>query len=874
MSTALTFDNIGDQILFAQDSEGNEINTWQTNSTDEWSIEGSFLYKRGSFVFVGEGDGSQSNSYISNYLRCSNDGGLEAKVKIASTEITPAMVGQGDGTGFIEDELITFKLYKDNNAVYLVFNPVTGNFEEETGQAIRFDVNGISTTKPLINNDFSFIGFNVKYAYNDGLEYTGQLRGIWTFSGGGQPTRTYNLDTQDTSAGNVTLVDQTSGFNLTSTNMPTDGSAWVEYTIPDPEPEPEPTDGKWALEFDGINDYLSMSSILINALVGFSVSGKFIFKPNVVLLSSTVRPDCFLWTTSTSIVLYTQGLSFFSIGPFEEGELIDLKIERPISSNPLINMVGNEKEASIDAGTSSFEFNRIGRPSPSTSKGYYNGQLSGEWLFNVIGEPDRIYDFNLSGNSKTGSGQPVVIDTISGENAVGVNMSTEDSNWVELQPDQSGVNLIQYNGQDILDVKYSDSNSVLQNVEMNLGSVPVWGGTPAPEQEWGLQFDGNNDYVTYPTLEIEPSQDFSIKLTAEFKADTMLLGNDSDILSYIYCTSIGGGKVTAKIEDGSVNSSQVSSEGGIQDGQVIEIELKRLNNTLYIYVDGVLGNSAPNGNASNFNTIGSWGNSASQPLFYSGMFKGKLEFLLGPGFNTTFYVARSYDFNLSGNSKTGSGQPVLIDTISGENAVGVNMNTDDSNWVELTPAPEQEWGLYFNTGEDLAIPEWTAGSFEIRVSFRFPENSSGILTDSAGSYISAFVREGESNVIAVSIDDNDRRELPVNYSTGDIVHLVVRTSGTSLFISTQDVSEVGFSNVGGLLRLTKATPNDSMLLGTMSFDGRDNLASPDRSYDFNLSGNSKTGSGQPIVIDTISGENAVGVNMNTDDSNWVELIAP
>ena len=43
--------------------------------------------------------------------------------------------------------------------------------------------------------------------------------------------------------------------------------------------------------------------------------------------------------------------------------------------------------------------------------------------------------------------------------------------------------LIQYNGQDILDVKYSDSNSVLQNVEMNLGSTPVWGGTPAPEQE-------------------------------------------------------------------------------------------------------------------------------------------------------------------------------------------------------------------------------------------------------------------------------------------------------------------------------------------------------------------------------------------------------
>ena len=37
-------------------------------------------------------------------------------------------------------------------------------------------------------------------------------------------------------------------------------------------------------------------------------------------------------------------------------------------------------------------------------------------------------------------------------------------------------NLLQYNGQDILDAKLSDSNGILQNVQMNLGSVIVWGG--------------------------------------------------------------------------------------------------------------------------------------------------------------------------------------------------------------------------------------------------------------------------------------------------------------------------------------------------------------------------------------------------------------
>ena len=68
-------------------------------------------------------------------------------------------------------------------------------------------------------------------------------------------------------------------------------------------------------------------------------------------------------------------------------------------------------------------------------------------------------------------------------------------------PDPSGVNLIQYNGQDILDVAYSDSNSVLQNVEMNLGSAPVWGGAPEPTgDKWALEFDGINDYIIYVTV--------------------------------------------------------------------------------------------------------------------------------------------------------------------------------------------------------------------------------------------------------------------------------------------------------------------------------------------------------------------------------------
>ncbi|MCP4101117.1 MAG: hypothetical protein GY750_06795, partial [Lentisphaerae bacterium] len=246
------------------------------------------------------------------------------------------------------------------------------------------------------------------------------------------------------------------------------------------------------------------------------------------------------------------------------------------------------------------------------------------------------------------------------------------------------INNLQYNGQGILDVKYSDANSILQNVQMNLGSVIVWGSTPEPQTEWGLQFDGNNDYMTYPTISLSTTREFVIKFTAEFKASTMLLGNDSDTLSYIYCTSSGGGRVTAKIEDGEGTPVQVYSVSGLQEGQEIEVELRRVNRILTIIVNGVTGDSITNTKASNFNTIGSWGNSSIQPLLYSGMLKGKLEFMLDTGgVDSVLYVARSYDFSVSGNAKTGSGQPVLIDTVSGNNAVGVNMNTDDSNWVEL-----------------------------------------------------------------------------------------------------------------------------------------------------------------------------------------------
>ncbi len=206
------------------------------------------------------------------------------------------------------------------------------------------------------------------------------------------------------------------------------GSVIVWRSTPEPQTE-------WGLQFDGNNDYLSMSPFMIAIRDKFLISGKFIFKSGTTLLSSTVRPGCILFTSLGYIILRTDSPSlpsFFAIGPFEEGELIDLKIERAVDGDGLVKMTGNEKEASINTGLSSFEFNRIGRPSFSVPNDYYNGQLSGEWIFNVIGKADRIYDFNFSGESKTGSGQPVVIDTVSGNNAVGVNMNTDDSNWVDL----------------------------------------------------------------------------------------------------------------------------------------------------------------------------------------------------------------------------------------------------------------------------------------------------------------------------------------------------------------------------------------------------------------------------------------------------------
>jgi len=64
-----------------------------------------------------------------------------------------------------------------------------------------------------------------------------------------------------------------------------------------------------------------------------------------------------------------------------------------------------------------------------------------------------------------------------------------------------GTNLIQYNGQDILDAKYSDANSILQDVQMNLGSVTVWGGTETLTSIIrDVYLDSDSDTVTIKTL--------------------------------------------------------------------------------------------------------------------------------------------------------------------------------------------------------------------------------------------------------------------------------------------------------------------------------------------------------------------------------------
>ncbi|MCP3674968.1 MAG: hypothetical protein GY829_10940, partial [Gammaproteobacteria bacterium] len=83
-------------------------------------------------------------------------------------------------------------------------------------------------------------------------------------------------------------------------------------------------------------------------------------------------------------------------------------------------------------------------------------------------------------------------------------------------------NLIQYNGQDILDVKYSDQNSVLQDVEMRLGSTVVWGGV---ETLYGLDFSKSSAqdrgvviYSDTGNTKLTFRNDFKVIGRASFKA--------------------------------------------------------------------------------------------------------------------------------------------------------------------------------------------------------------------------------------------------------------------------------------------------------------------------------------------------------------------
>ncbi len=919
MGTALTFNSGGDQTILNQNSQSTIINPWATDNSSNWKIEGEFTYfenalaSQGSHVAAGS-----TGPGIANGIICT---GSAIYAKFSAYTLT--ILG-----GFVDNDVIRFTL-------------------ERVGNTVTFEANGFSESLTTSSTFFtSFVGFGNDMSSNTN-QYKGQIQGTWVFSGGGQDTRTYILDNQSTSAGTVTLVDETSGFNLLSNNMSTDGSVWVDsFEYIDPVPDPSGNE-----EFDYIKTYILPDEEIIDDQGNTDV-----FRGSTGLIQVPLQDTPWISVRFTGLnppYVITKFDSEFSVGeriyPRFDETLITSMYAVPVYDPKLnklvcirydnsayvyglytLNLDGtgfqaykyvdfssnvfrclaikdNEryivKYVSLSGGNGGFSICKydenwnneevIVTISDVYPPYFYTLTWDGTyWNFDAndpsLDNPDVVYRYDT--NWVLIDVIPVLADFKSGLADYSYK-STEDKWYVAdpSSPSEVGTheihqlvgknkpisnNLIQYNGQDILDVKYSDQDSVLQDVEMRLGNVVVWGGV---ETLYGLDFSKSSAqdrgvviYSDTGNTKLTFRNDFKVIGRASFKADTMLISSNVRNDQYIFLRPEGVVECVANYP----TNSRVRTTTTLVEGEFFDVIVERIGSTVTLKVN----NEEVSFNYNAPVSYGLFGNDLTFPDYpYTGILSGTWEFY------DEGVLIRSFNISESGNAKTGSGQPVLIDSVLGENAVGQNMNTDDSNWVQLepTPQPVAEWGLQFDGNNDYL----SMSHFMIAIRDKFLISGKFIFK-SGTTLLSSTVRPGciLFTSLGYIILRTDSPSLPSFFAIGpfeegELIDLKIERAvdGDGLVKMTGNEKEASintglssfeFNRIG---RPSFSVPNDyysGQLSGEWIFNV---IGKADRIYDFNFSGESKTGSGQPVVIDTVSGNNAVGVNMNTDDSNWIDL---
>jgi hypothetical protein len=190
----------------------------------------------------------------------------------------------------------------------------------------------------------------------------------------------------------------------------------------------------WALQFDGGNDYATL-----NSAVSFANTGEYSIRIAVKLDAVPSNDiNSLLYLDSNNYLYYRQSNARFY------WKIAGSNVQLPV---PTVDVLGIDvvvhlqqtaagvKTITVDGigtgnpftGLRTFSFDRFVR----TGNWEFEGQLSEVVVYSDIAETTAIERWSATDSSHT-AGTPVLLNTITGNNATGVNMPTDGSAWLDL----------------------------------------------------------------------------------------------------------------------------------------------------------------------------------------------------------------------------------------------------------------------------------------------------------------------------------------------------------------------------------------------------------------------------------------------------------
>jgi len=179
----------------------------------------------------------------------------------------------------------------------------------------------------------------------------------------------------------------------------------------------------WIVELDGIDDSLTMSGF--TATGDFKLSGFFNATSlgTRVMMGSSLNTSNFIAIQGGVFDVRIGGSSLTTAISISAGVGYSWDIER-VGTTVTIDVNGTQ-ETKTTSSTAYFDL--IGAVSSGSFR--FQGQIGDTTVMNGDSGGNRLLNFNTSSH---GAGTVTITDTISGQNATGVNMPTDGSAWVNL----------------------------------------------------------------------------------------------------------------------------------------------------------------------------------------------------------------------------------------------------------------------------------------------------------------------------------------------------------------------------------------------------------------------------------------------------------